>query len=112
MALANVEAVLEAQGRRLTWLAKATGVHYARLYRLVRGRATDLRASEADAIANALGVPGYLLFGPDVAIRADDAAANRVGRHVAAGHGGSRSRSGSRVGAQAGADAAGARMAS
>lgn len=110
MALANVEAVLEAQGRRLTWLAKATGVHYARLYRLVRGRASDLRASEADAIANALGVPGYLLFGPDVVIRADDGAANRVGRRVAAGHGGSRSRS--RVGAQAGADAAGARMAS
>ena len=57
----NLAAVLEAQGRKRTWLAERVGVSEALLYKIVAGTKTADRAL-GERIAAALGVPFGVLF--------------------------------------------------
>lgn len=57
----NLAAVLEAQGRKRTWLAERVGVSEALLYKIVAGAKTADRAL-GERIAASLGVPFGVLF--------------------------------------------------
>ena len=57
----NLAAVLEAQGRKRTWLAERVGVSEALLYKIVAGTKTADGAL-GERIAASLGVPFGVLF--------------------------------------------------
>lgn len=57
----NLAAVLEAQGRKRTWLAERVGVSDALLYKIVAGAKTADRGL-GERIAACLGVPFGVLF--------------------------------------------------
>ena len=61
VATANLEAVLQVQGRKTNWLAERVGVSEALAYKIVAGTKTA-DAAMAERIATALGVPLGLLF--------------------------------------------------
>jgi len=61
VATANLEAVLQVQGRKTNWLAERVGVSEALAYKIVAGTKTA-DAAMAERIATALGVPMELVF--------------------------------------------------
>jgi len=61
VATANLEAVLQVQGRKTNWLAERVGVSEALAYKIVAGTKTA-DAAMAARIATALGVPMELVF--------------------------------------------------
>lgn len=54
---------IDVQGRRRDWVASKAGISPAQLTRIANGTRTASR-EVADAIANALGVPFFVLFLP------------------------------------------------
>jgi plasmid maintenance system antidote protein VapI len=61
LAVANLAAVLQVQGRKTNWLAERVGVSEALAYKIVAGTKTA-DAAMAERIATALGVPMELVF--------------------------------------------------
>ena len=57
----NLEAVLDAQGRKRRWLAERIGVSESFVSKLLAGRLTVDR-QQGERVAAALGVPFFVLF--------------------------------------------------
>lgn len=57
----NLGEVMQAQGRRQTWLAAQLGVHKSLITHILKGRRSVARDS-GERIASLMGVPFFVLF--------------------------------------------------